>query len=930
MFDDNYTSPPATGPAEGTAETPEGPGATSPLVEAIRTSLNAKIERLLRRPIIARIGSGMAPPVDDGLPELLRVWDALEDAAPSSRGDAGSAHWIQDTDGACRFAISVDYDDLWRGAEKEVLENVQGTVEQHVQFLTDEQRRLLVASPREFAALRPGPETIELVSFRAEPVGGCQRVVELTVAAAPAGRDHVRHVAIVPNLIPLQRQLSALATIEGAAGVPEMAALRVLLGLDTAAALPAVDASMAPGHAEGLDEFQAECVHKALTTPHFAVIKGPPGSGKTTVITNIIRRALERGDRVLVVSPTHVAVDNVVEKLAPRGHAGDVDDLEPRTIPVRYASKDRRLSEGARAYWVGPKRQLRGATIGRRIQDALIASVPIARALFSHVDADAGGHAPISAAVADSHGVICGTPIGILSFEAVAAAAPGSFGLLVVDEVSKMTLPEFLAIAVKARRWVLVGDPEQLPPYNSAEENADTLDDLVEPILDLACSTAAVLEKTRSADRPTLRLVVVSSDPDRAMRALRTHVRAAQLTDLPPLSSVGEARSVGVVVCSPEEVQDAVTNLSPARDRDRTHSPGLSGTVEILVERGVAVQRPAFASGARLLDARRRSQVAIFENAFNTYHAQPWSQRAEQPLRLVGLRYALDKYLPSAEGIAEVRGVGLPEAKQLRAAVVAAIAERFAANAVSVYDWLTGVLVDQFDVSPLRELAGVIAPLEPLRAAVRPFVGTLRKQYRMDPSLSLVPRELFYFGEALEDGIPKPGGGCRVRLVQVEADGQGGEDNANEATKILGALEQLSAVHRGKAPPGIMVITPYRVQERRLEELVRTARTRGTLDHVTVDICTLDRCQGREAEYVFISLVRNRATHFLDAPKRWNVALTRAMQGLFIFGDVDAYLREAAAANTRRGGPRPPISILAKVLDAYSRQIRRAGTGRAS
>jgi hypothetical protein len=78
------------------------------------------------------------------------------------------------------------------------------------------------------------------------------------------------------------------------------------------------------------------------------------------------------------------------------------------------------------------------------------------------------------------------------------------------------------------------------------------------------------------------------------------------------------------------------------------------------------------------------------------------------------------------------------------------------------------------------------------------------------------------------------------------------------------------------------------------------------------------------------NLVRNRATHFLDAPKRWNVALTRAMQGLFIFGDVDAYLREAAAANTRRGGPRPPISILAKVLDAYSRQIHRAGTGRPS
>ena len=92
----------------------------------------------------------------------------------------------------------------------------------------------------------------------------------------------------------------------------------------------------------------------------------------------------------------------------------------------------------------------------------------------------------------------------------------------------------------------------------------------------------------------------------------------------------------------------------------------------------------------------------------------------------------------------------------------------------------------------------------------------------------------------------------------------------------------------------------------------------------TGEVCTLDRCQGREAEYVFISLVRNRASVFLDSPKRWNVALTRAMQGLFIFGDIDNYLAEAKSRRheaSKRGYPRPLMSLLARILESYDRQI---------
>jgi superfamily I DNA and/or RNA helicase len=126
--------------------------------------------------------------------------------------------------------------------------------------------------------------------------------------------------------------------------------------------------------------------------------------------------------------------------------------------------------------------------------------------------------------------------------------------------------------------------------------------------------------------------------------------------------------------------------------------------------------------------------------------------------------------------------------------------------------------------------------------------------------------------------------------------------------------------------PQILIITPYRKQERRLARLVSDEQTAGNFENIKVEVCTLDRCQGRESEYVFISLVRNRASAFLDAPKRWNVALTRAMEGLFIFGDIDSYLREAGAAR-RAGADTRPLSLLARLLDAYQRQNASGTTG---
>ena len=55
---------------------------------------------------------------------------------------------------------------------------------------------------------------------------------------------------------------------------------------------------------------------------------------------------------------------------------------------------------------------------------------------------------------------------------------------------------------------------------------------------------------------------------------------------------------------------------------------------------------------------------------------------------------------------------------------------------------------------------------------------------------------------------------------------------------------------------------------------------------VKIDVCTVDRFQGHEADMVFLSFVKSGGgVGFLDNPNRLNVAITRARYQLAIFGD---------------------------------------------
>jgi len=109
-----------------------------------------------------------------------------------------------------------------------------------------------------------------------------------------------------------KRQASALQSAEKATG--RHAQLRdLLLGEREPTfhrnAKPPTDIS------QRLNPSQHDAIRHALASNDLAIIHGPPGTGKTTTVVEVIRLLVARGQRVLACAPSNTAVDNLLERL---------------------------------------------------------------------------------------------------------------------------------------------------------------------------------------------------------------------------------------------------------------------------------------------------------------------------------------------------------------------------------------------------------------------------------------------------------------------------------------------------------------------------------------------------------------------------------------------------------------------------------------
>ncbi|MBI82610.1 MAG: AAA family ATPase [Planctomycetaceae bacterium] len=282
--------------------------------------------------------------------------------------------------------------------------------------------------------------------------------LEVALTHWPEG-DRFR-IDMIPDEVTRKRQEAAMQMAETATG--RLGQLRDLLLYDRP---PAFQAGVEVDRCHALNRSQHEAVEFAMSAEDLAIIHGPPGTGKTTTVVEVIRQALARGERVLACAPSNTAVDNLLERLVNSGvqavrlgHPARVlDVVRTRTLDALVERHETRpLIEDLTREADQLERRASRYTRARPSRGQKFQQRQEVRELRKHA------RAIERQAVEDiltGAEVICAT----VSFD-FSILADQSFDLLVVDEACQSVEPGCWVPLRFARRVVLAGDHCQLPP----------------------------------------------------------------------------------------------------------------------------------------------------------------------------------------------------------------------------------------------------------------------------------------------------------------------------------------------------------------------------------------------------------------------------------------------------------------------------------
>ncbi|XP_043221855.1 DNA-binding protein SMUBP-2-like [Amphibalanus amphitrite] len=190
----------------------------------------------------------------------------------------------------------------------------------------------------------------------------------------------------------------------------------------------------------GLNQLQRDAVEFAVRQKHLAVIHGPPGTGKTTTIVEIIQQHLKLGCRILACAHSNMAVDNMLERLDKKNSTRNLD------LSMVRLGHPARIRESLLDFWLDKVAESlenggssRHDNNNRFRKELAIEKSKVVFCTLANASRDG----------------LLGVPrrLGL-----------GAFDLVVIDECSQSVEAACWLAAQRTGKLLLAGDHRQLPP----------------------------------------------------------------------------------------------------------------------------------------------------------------------------------------------------------------------------------------------------------------------------------------------------------------------------------------------------------------------------------------------------------------------------------------------------------------------------------
>eukprot|EP00111_Clytia_hemisphaerica_P020158 TCONS_00059404-protein len=223
---------------------------------------------------------------------------------------------------------------------------------------------------------------------------------------------------------------------------------------------------------QNLDQSQKDAVYFAVSTSlPLSVIHGPPGTGKTTTVVEIIQQLIQKfHKKILVCAPSNIAVDNLVERLAKLktkvvrlGHpARIIEDVQRYSLDAIIDSHD--SSDVIRELKAEITTKCAAKSKGGSKQKW--DEVKVLRKDLAHREQN------LMKSILVDADVILSTTTSASKEGPLKLLEDDHFDLLIIDEAAQAMEISCWIPMLKVKRCILAGDHLQLPPTIISEKAA--------------------------------------------------------------------------------------------------------------------------------------------------------------------------------------------------------------------------------------------------------------------------------------------------------------------------------------------------------------------------------------------------------------------------------------------------------------------------